>query len=293
MRDEDLHPKKKSFNDDVELAARMKSKQKKDSSKVKLFNYGKMGHFLLRYLMKKKGDNEKRKGKQVASVATSAEIDDLTRRLEEEDFAMISHFSHGTINEDGWYVDSGAMKHMTRSQEVFETLAEWDSKLHMVLGNESQLEIRGSDVVPFRMETRRVIQVEDVLLVPRLRYSVIFVWMMGRKGFEVLFQDGKARLKPKGSKSNVVVLGIREHGFYRLTRNPVDHGKKQVEQVQDQEKQEQVQVLVQTLEEQVQVPEKKVHLPEKVQVPETQREFNLRGSLQIQRETPRSKKSAW
>jgi len=74
-------------------------------------------------------------------VATSAEIDALTKRLEEEDFAMISHFSQCTIDEDGWYVDSCASKHMTGSQEVFGTLAEWDSKLHMVLGDKSQKEI--------------------------------------------------------------------------------------------------------------------------------------------------------
>lgn len=88
-----------------------------------------------------KGDKEKKKGKQVAGVATSAKIDDLTRRLEEEDFAMISHFSQGTIDEDGWYVGSGATKHITGSQEVFETLVEWDSNLHMVMGDKSQLEI--------------------------------------------------------------------------------------------------------------------------------------------------------
>lgn len=77
--------------------------------------------------MKKKGDDEKKKGKQDAGVTTSAEIDDLTRRLEEEDFAMISHFSQDTVDGDGWYVDNGATKHMIGSQEVFETLVEWDS----------------------------------------------------------------------------------------------------------------------------------------------------------------------
>lgn len=34
-------------------------------------------------------------------------------------------------------MDNGAMKHMTGTQEVFETLAKWDSKLHMVLGDKS------------------------------------------------------------------------------------------------------------------------------------------------------------
>jgi len=167
---------------------------------------------------------------------------------------------------------------MTGSQEVFETLVEWDSKLHMVLGDKSQLEIQGSGVVPFRMETGCVMWVQDVLFVLGLKYSVIFVSMIERKGFEVLLEDGKARLRPRGSKSNGVVLRVREHGFYKLTSKPVDHGKKQGWVL---EKQEQVQAS----EEQVQVPVKNVHLLEQVQVPETDRESSSRGSLQIQRET--------
>lgn len=48
--------------------------------------------------MKKKGNYEKKKGKQATDVATSsAEIDYLFRRLEDEDFAMIYHFSQGTV----------------------------------------------------------------------------------------------------------------------------------------------------------------------------------------------------
>jgi len=153
-------------------------------------------------------------------------MDDLSRRLEEDDFAMISHFSQSTITEDGWYVDSGATKHMTRSQEVFETLVGWDSKLHMVLGDKSQFEIRGSSIMPFKMETGRMMQVQDVLFVPGLGYSTILVSMIGRKMFEVLFQDGKARLTLRGFKSNGIVLRARGHGLYRLTTKPLDHGKK-------------------------------------------------------------------
>jgi len=43
------------------------------------------------------------------------------------------------MDEDGWYVDSGVSKHMTGSQEVFDTLVEWDSKLNMVLGDKSEI----------------------------------------------------------------------------------------------------------------------------------------------------------
>ena len=41
----------------------MKGKPKKDLSKEKCFNCGEMVHFSSRCLMKKKGDDEKRKGK--------------------------------------------------------------------------------------------------------------------------------------------------------------------------------------------------------------------------------------
>ena len=68
--------------------------------------------------------------------------------------------------------------------------------------------------------------IQDVLFLPGLRYSMISVSMIERKGFEVLFQDRKARLSPIGSKSARIVLGGREHGLYRLTSKPLGHGKK-------------------------------------------------------------------
>lgn len=173
LRDEELHLMKKDFDDDVALAAWMKGKQK-DLSKLKCFNCGEYGHYSTRRL-KKQGDDEKKKGKQVAGVTTSTKIDDLSKRLESEDFAFISHFFEGAIDEAAWYVDSGASKHMTGSQDMFETLAEWDSKLHMVVGDKSQKEIRGSGIVPFRMELIQLMQVQDVLYVSKLRYNALSV----------------------------------------------------------------------------------------------------------------------
>ena len=90
------------------------------------------------------------------------------------------------------------------------------------------------------MESVKVISIQDVLFVPGLRYSVISISIIQRKGFEVLFQDGKARIRTRGSKPDGIVLRVREHGLYKLTTKPVDHGKKQAEQVQVPKKKEQV-----------------------------------------------------
>jgi len=73
-----------------------------------------MGDFSLRCPKKKKGDDEKIKGKQTTFIANKVEMDELATRLEgeEEDFAMISHFLQSTIKEDGWYVDNGVTENM-------------------------------------------------------------------------------------------------------------------------------------------------------------------------------------
>ena len=54
LQGEDLHLKKKTFNDDVALATQMKDKQKKHLSKVTFFNCSEMGPFSSRCLMMKK-----------------------------------------------------------------------------------------------------------------------------------------------------------------------------------------------------------------------------------------------
>ncbi len=52
--------------------------------------------------------------------------------------------------------------------------------------------------------------------------------MIKAKGFEVMLQDGKTILRPRGSKFTGVVIGVKKHGIYRLTRNPINQGKKKV-----------------------------------------------------------------
>jgi hypothetical protein len=43
-----------------------------------------------------------------------------------------------------------------------------------------------------------------------------------RRGFDVLFEDGQALIKPRGSSSNIVVdFGVRESNLYRLKGQPM------------------------------------------------------------------------
>lgn len=133
LRDKDLHPSKK-VDENLALPAKMKGKWK-DLTKINFFHCGEMGHYKSKRL-NKKGDDEKKKGKHASLIAHQEKMEE-----EEDSLSLISHLLESTIKEDGWQMDSGQTKHMIGSQDVFETLAEWDLKFHMVLGDKSQLEI--------------------------------------------------------------------------------------------------------------------------------------------------------
>ena len=67
-----------------------------------------------------------------------------------------------------------------------------------------------------------MMRAHHVLFVPRLRYSVIFVSMIKKKGFEVFFQDEKARFRPRGSSFAGIMIGVRKNGLYMLMGKPMD-----------------------------------------------------------------------
>jgi hypothetical protein len=94
--------------------------------------------------------------------------------------------------------------------------------VHVKLGMGTKNAVKGSEIVPFQMESGGLLRVMNVLWVPKLRRSVLLVSTIEDKGFDILFQDGKALIKPKGySSETTVVLGVRERKLYKLKFHPM------------------------------------------------------------------------
>jgi hypothetical protein len=111
---------------------------------------------------------------------------------------------------------------MIGAWELFESFTKSDSDMHVELGMGTKHAMRGSRTVSFRMESGGVVRVTNVLRVPKLKRRVLSVLMIEKKGFDAVFQDGQALIKPKGSSSNpTVVLGVRERNLYRLKGQPM------------------------------------------------------------------------
>jgi hypothetical protein len=61
-----------------------------------------------------------------------------------------------------------------------------------------------------------------MLWVPELMRSVLSISTIEKKGFDVVFRDGKAMIKPRGSSSDTTtILAVIEINLYRLKGQPM------------------------------------------------------------------------
>jgi hypothetical protein len=148
-------------------------------------------------------------------------VDEVADRLQRE-FLLVSAFS-GTISGSGtWLVDSRATCHMTKAQGLFKSFIESDSDLYVELGMGTKHAVQVSGIVSFWMELGDVLRVTNVLWVPKPKKSVLSVSTIEKKGFDVVFQDGRVLIMPRGSSSDTtMVLGVRESNLYMLKDQPM------------------------------------------------------------------------
>jgi hypothetical protein len=163
----------------------------------------------------------KEEGRKQHEVASTTEEDEFAKRFEDE-VCLVSQLSTGTLPASVWLIDSGATCHMTRARELFESFTTSDSNVHVDLGVATKHVVKGSGTMPFWMESGGVLRVKNVLWVPKLRWSVLSVSAIEKKGYEVLFRDGQALIMLKGSSSDkATVFGVRESNLYRLKAKPM------------------------------------------------------------------------
>jgi hypothetical protein len=110
---------------------------------------------------------------------------------------------------------------MTGAYNLFYIFIESESDVHVELGMGTKHAIKGYGTMSFWMESGGMLRVMDVLWVPELK-NVLSVSMIEKKGFDVLFRDGEALIKPRGSNLGTICFwGVRGRNLYRLKGQPM------------------------------------------------------------------------
>lgn len=88
---------------------------------------------------------------------------------------MVSCLSTNTNSSVGWYVDSGASKHMTFNEKFLKKFQEQDVGIQAKLRDDATYVVNQIDTVSFRMPLNNVLNLHDVLFVHILSNNLFLV----------------------------------------------------------------------------------------------------------------------
>jgi hypothetical protein len=100
---------------------------------------------------------------------------------------------------------------MTRTHDLFTYWSKTDSDLDVELGTFSKCGVEGVVTVRFQLDSREILEVEDVLYVPKLKKNLLLFLVFEDKGFFVTFKRVEVLICLEGDIPNTVVrIGVRE-----------------------------------------------------------------------------------
>ena len=168
-------------------------KRQKINPNIRCFTCQKVGHIsrdcpLVRELKK----NERNKRHHANGVEDEGPSQKKERNdNSDNEYSLISALtSTVTRGNDTWLVDSGASKHMSGFKDYLSTLIERESHQKVKLGDDYQYPIKGVGEASYKLESGKLLKMEDVLYVPGLKKKLLSISGLEKEGFRVAFVDG-------------------------------------------------------------------------------------------------------
>ena len=104
---------------------------------------------------------------------------------------------------------------MTRDKELFSDLEDKDLQMHIEMGDDGRYSAIGIGTITFERESGNPFMLKDFMHVPGLKKNLVSVSMLEDKGYDVVFNDGKAFLRHK-TTGQTKRIGIRVKNIYKL-----------------------------------------------------------------------------
>jgi hypothetical protein len=124
---------------------------------------------------------------------------------------LIGTITHGS---DTWLVDSGASKKMTRYKDSLSDLVQKNSPHKVKLSDHFQYPIKGVGETSHKLDSRKPLNIKDVLYVPGLKKNILSISALEEKGFKVAFIYGEVLMWERGkSLDDAIVIGVQEGGL--------------------------------------------------------------------------------
>ena len=113
-----------------------------------------------------------------------------------------------------WYLDSGALFHMTGNRDLFSDLEEKDLQQNIEFGDDDRYITTEIGIVTFQRENGSHLRLVDVFHVSGLRKNLVSI-VLEERDYEVMFRKGKVFLKHIATRQ-VKHIYVRFKNLYAL-----------------------------------------------------------------------------
>lgn len=112
--------------------------------------------------------------------------------INKSEYILISSLTSSSPPDswDSWLVDNGATHHFSGYKEVLSNLVQRETKLKIILGDNSTHPVKGFGCVKFQLNSRESVLLHDVMYVPGLMKNLVSISALEDKGMRVAFIKG-------------------------------------------------------------------------------------------------------
>ncbi|PHT38854.1 Enoyl-[acyl-carrier-protein] reductase [NADH], chloroplastic [Capsicum baccatum] len=145
-----------------------------------------------------------KKGKkkdQANMIESSQEYDDLCAMFTECNLVG---------NPREWWMDSGSTHHVCTNKELFSSFAPAQAEKMLYMANSATAKVEGTGKICLKMNSRKVLTLNNVLYVPELRQNLISVSLLDNNGFKCVTVSGKIVVS-KGEIKDEAIDAFRQY----------------------------------------------------------------------------------
>ena len=225
----ELQPKNNKKRKNASEGSKQGPKQKfVKKFKGKCFNCDKMGHKSQDCRSKKKDPKEanlvggKDMGDQsLVCMVTNMrsweefiedEVEDLEFALEGLHLNCMVSETNLVTNGRGWYVDTGATRHICNDKGMFTSYTKVTSEEKLFMGNSSFSGVEGKGKVVLKMTSGKELELTNVLHVPDIRKNLVSGSLLVKHGFRLVFESNKMIVSKGGM---FVGKGYLDEGLFK------------------------------------------------------------------------------
>ena len=167
-----------------------------DKSKIKCYNCQKMGHFSDACHF----DKNKKVKEEIANVAEESEEESALMMLSDGDFSeQLLQGNGGEVNNDSWYLNTGASSHMIGIKAFFHSIDE-EKKSVVRFGDGSFIKYEGRGVIIVLCKNGEEMELEGVLYLQDLKTNILSLRKLNDQGCRTSFSEGYLTTRDKKGK---------------------------------------------------------------------------------------------